>query len=39
MLEEGEEDLECGVRELREETGYECDELRELGRFEPDPTK
>jgi len=39
MVDEGEETLESAVRELREETGYECDELRELGRFETDPTK
>jgi ADP-ribose pyrophosphatase len=39
MVDEREEALACAVRELREETGYECDELRELGRFEPDPTK
>ena len=29
----------AAARELLEETGYACDELRELGRFEPDPTK
>jgi 8-oxo-dGTP pyrophosphatase MutT (NUDIX family) len=39
MIEDGEEALDSAVRELREETGYECDELRELGRFETDPTK
>jgi len=35
----GEEPAETAARELLEETGYACDELRELGRFEPDPSK
>jgi ADP-ribose pyrophosphatase len=35
----GEEPTETAARELLEETGYACDELRELGRFEPDPSK
>jgi ADP-ribose pyrophosphatase len=39
MCDPGEEPLESAARELREETGYECESLRELGRFEPDPTK
>jgi ADP-ribose pyrophosphatase len=39
MIDEGEEAVESAVRELREETGYQCDELRELGRFETNPTK
>jgi 8-oxo-dGTP pyrophosphatase MutT (NUDIX family) len=39
MIDEGEEPRVAAVRELGEETGYECDALRELGRFEPDPTK
>jgi ADP-ribose pyrophosphatase len=34
-----EQPAETAARELLEETGYACDELRELGRFEPDPTK
>jgi 8-oxo-dGTP pyrophosphatase MutT (NUDIX family) len=39
MCEPGEAALDSAARELREETGYACAELRELGRFEPDPTK
>jgi 8-oxo-dGTP pyrophosphatase MutT (NUDIX family) len=35
----GEEPAETAARELLEETGYACDDLRELGRFEPDPSK
>jgi len=39
MVDAGEAALDSAVRELREETGFECDELRALGHFEPDPTK
>ncbi len=35
----GEEPAATAARELLEETGYACDEFRELGRFEPDPSK
>jgi 8-oxo-dGTP pyrophosphatase MutT (NUDIX family) len=39
MCEAGEEPAATAARELLEETGYVCDGLREIGRFEPDPTK
>jgi 8-oxo-dGTP pyrophosphatase MutT (NUDIX family) len=39
MCDPDEESLETAARELREETGYACDGLRQLGLFEPDPTK
>jgi ADP-ribose pyrophosphatase len=39
VCEPGEGSAATAARELLEETGYACDELRELGRFEPDPTK
>jgi ADP-ribose pyrophosphatase len=35
----GEKPVETAARELLEETGYACEALRELGRFEPDPSK
>jgi ADP-ribose pyrophosphatase len=35
----GETAVRTAARELREETGYACSELREIGSFEPDPTK
>jgi 8-oxo-dGTP pyrophosphatase MutT (NUDIX family) len=34
----GEDPADTAARELLEETGYACDALDELGRFEPDPT-
>jgi len=39
VCEPGEDPKLTAARELREETGYACTELREVGRFEPDPTK
>lgn len=36
-LEWGEEPLECGKRELREETGYTAERFRSLGRLLPTP--
>jgi ADP-ribose pyrophosphatase len=39
MCEPGEDPKLAAARELLEETGYACAELREVGRFEPDPTK
>jgi len=39
MCDPGEEPVESAARELLEETGYACESLRELGRFEPDPTR
>ena len=39
MCEPGEPPAETAARELLEETGYACEGLREIGRFEPDPTK
>lgn len=35
----GETPRESAARELAEETGHVCAELRELGAFEPDPTR
>ncbi|HEY4345990.1 MAG TPA: NUDIX hydrolase [Gaiellaceae bacterium] len=39
MCEPDEDPRATAARELREETGYACAELTEIGRFEPDPTK
>jgi 8-oxo-dGTP pyrophosphatase MutT (NUDIX family) len=39
MCDAGEEPHEAAARELREETGYACEGLREIGRFPFDPTK
>jgi 8-oxo-dGTP pyrophosphatase MutT (NUDIX family) len=39
MCDPGEEAVATAGRELLEETGYACESLHELGRFEPDPTK
>jgi ADP-ribose pyrophosphatase len=39
MCDPGEEPATGAARELLEETGYACETLHELGRFEPDPTK
>lgn len=39
MCEPDEDPGATAARELLEETGYGCSSLRELGRFEPDPTK
>ncbi len=39
ICEPGEDPKLTAARELLEETGYACPELRELARFEPDPTK
>ena len=36
-LEDGEEPLLCGMRELREETGYEAGEITSLGHLYPSP--
>ena len=39
IVETGEEPAVSAARELLEETGYACESLREVGRFEPDPTR
>jgi ADP-ribose diphosphatase len=39
LCDEAEKPAGAAARELLEETGYACDELREIGSFEPDPTK
>ena len=39
MCNPGEEPCASAARELLEETGYACESLREIGRFEQDPTK
>lgn len=36
-LEKGEDPKACAIRELREETGYECKEIHSLGFFYPSP--
>jgi ADP-ribose pyrophosphatase len=36
-LEKGEDPITCGRRELNEETGFECDELRLIQLFYPTP--
>jgi 16S rRNA (guanine(527)-N(7))-methyltransferase RsmG len=37
VVDEGESYLETGIRELREETGYEADEYHQIGVVEPNP--
>jgi 8-oxo-dGTP pyrophosphatase MutT (NUDIX family) len=39
MVDPGEDPADSAARELLEETGYACSALREIGRFEPDPTR
>jgi 8-oxo-dGTP pyrophosphatase MutT (NUDIX family) len=39
LLDPGELPADAAARELLEETGYACGELRELGRFGMDPTR
>jgi 8-oxo-dGTP pyrophosphatase MutT (NUDIX family) len=39
MVDPGEDPADGAARELLEETGYVCANLREIGRFEPDPTR
>jgi len=36
-LEKGEDPLECGKRELQEETGFEAEEFESLGKMLPTP--
>ena len=36
-MEKGEDPLECGLRELSEETGYSADKVIPLGKFYPTP--
>ena len=36
-MEKGEDPLECGLRELSEETGYTADKVISLGKFYPTP--